>query len=231
MTTSTQTIPKPKAPLLTLFGIGLALATPLITWFLDGYYRIWFDRNGKVLAGALSFWVIVGLILLLIRYDEGQPLRSIGIKRLKNWQEGVIALIIDFVTLGCANVAFVLLARTIFPTNLTGRQVFNFPLPLVILLFLTGSVVEEILYRGYALERLQALTGNWWLSGGVTWALFVAFHVPAYPMAHIVGYVAPAALVATLAYIWKRNLLFTIIIHGCLNLPIVLAAILAPLVQ
>jgi uncharacterized protein len=235
MTVSSQAVETPtSAPKPLILGsIILALSAPLITGILDGYFDAWFDRNGSVLAGLLSFWLIVGLVMLLTRL-EAQPIterglwRRIGFKRVK-LRESLIVLIIGFLTLFVANVAFVVLSRTIFPTEINISRVVSLPLPLVILAYLTGSIAEEILYRGYALERLQRMTGNWWISGGITWALFVGFHIPAYPMAHIVGYVAPAAVVVTLVYIWKRNLSYTVMIHGILNLPILLAAILLPL--
>jgi uncharacterized protein len=214
-------------------SIILALAAPLITWMLDGPFDTWFDRNGSVLAGLLTFWAIVGLVLWLMRQEtpastDQSVWQQIGLRRVR-LRETLIVLIIGFVTLGLANVAFVVLSRTIFPTEINTSSVLTLPLPLVILAYLTGTIAEEILYRGYALERLQRMTGNWWISGGLTWALFVGFHVPAYPLAHIVGYVAPATVVITLVYIWKRNLAYTILIHGVLNLPILLAALLLPL--
>jgi uncharacterized protein len=214
-------------------SIILALAAPLITWMLDGPFDTWFDRNGSVLAGLLTFWAIVGLVLWLMRQEtpastDQSVWQQIGLRRVR-LRETLIVLIIGFVTLGLANVAFVVLSRTIFPTEINTSPVLTLPLPLVILAYLTGTIAEEILYRGYALERLQRMTGNWWISGGLTWALFVGFHVPAYPLAHIVGYVAPATVVITLVYIWKRNLAYTILIHGVLNLPILLAALLLPL--
>jgi uncharacterized protein len=239
MTLSSPSVVAPKSPPkpFILGVIVLALSAPLITWILDGYFDAWFDRNGSVLAGLLSFWLIVGLVLLLTGYEAQPPQtttpglwRSIGFKRVK-LRESLIVLIVGFITLGFANVAFVVLSRTIFPTEINMSRVVTLPLPLVILAFLTGMFAEEILYRGYALERLQRITGNWWISGAITWALFVGFHVPAYPMAHIVGYVAPASVVITLVYIWKRNLTYTVMIHGILNLPILLAVILMPLLQ
>jgi membrane protease YdiL (CAAX protease family) len=226
--------PRSAAKPLALVGIVLALAAPLITWFLNGYFAAWFDNNGRVLAGLVSFWVIVAVVLLISRTDakvsaERNLWQSLNLKRVK-LRETLVVMIIGFVTLFVANLAYVVLARTIFPTDVKTSAALTLPLPLVFLAWLTGALGEEILYRGYALERLQRITGNWWVSGGVTWALFVGFHIPAYPMAHIVGFVAPSALALTLVYIWKRNLTYTVLIHGILDLPILLAAILIPLV-
>jgi membrane protease YdiL (CAAX protease family) len=235
MTASSQAVEAPKSAArpLVLGGIVLALAAPLITWFLNGYFAAWFDNNGRVLAGLAAFWVIVVIVLLISRAEakaeRGRNLwESINLKPVK-LRETLVVMIIGFIVLFIANLAYVVLARTIFPTEVKTSAALTLPLPLVFLAWLSGTFGEEILYRGYALERLQRITVNWWLSGGLTWALFVGFHIPAYPMAHIVGFVAPSALALTLVYMWKRNLTYTVIIHGILDLPILLAAVLIPL--
>lgn len=236
MSVASQSVAAPKSlpKILILGGILLALSAPLITWILDGYFRLWFDRDGKVLAGLVAFWVIIGVVLLLIRLEYRNTNVSvwhlISFKRVK-LRESLVILIIGFVTLFFANVAFVILARTIFPTEIRTSPALALPLPLVILAYLTGVIGEEILYRGYALEQLQRITGKWWISGGITGLLFIGFHIPAYPMAHIIGFVLPSTVVLTLVYIWKRSLTYTIMIHGVLNLPILMAAILLPLLS
>jgi membrane protease YdiL (CAAX protease family) len=37
---------------------------------------------------------------------------------------------------------------------------------------------EEWLYRGYAIERLQAVIGNAWIAGGISLCLFTIAHIP-----------------------------------------------------
>ncbi|MBX3085777.1 MAG: CPBP family intramembrane metalloprotease [Anaerolineae bacterium] len=240
MTATSHPAPTPQRTIkpFTVGIIVLALSAPLITAFLDGYFDRWFDYNGSVLAGLTSFWLIVALVVWLSRLDTPPAAsdarrswwQTFNFKRPK-LRESLIVLIIAFVTLGLANVAFVILARTVLPTEIKVSRAVSLPLPLVILAFLTGAIAEEILYRGYALERLHAMTGNWWLSGIVTGAIFAGFHFPAYPLAHIFGYILPSTIVLTLIYIWKRNLTYTVMFHAVLNLPILLGALLLPLLS
>jgi membrane protease YdiL (CAAX protease family) len=239
MTAASPSTDVPKSPpkVITLVAIVLALSAPLITAFLNSYFAAWFDNNGRVLAGMLSFLAITGLVLLLVRFEPVSALDNtqsvwgrIGFKPVK-LRPTLIVLILAFVTLFIVSLAFVVLSRTILPTEIKTSAALKLPLPLLIFVYLAGSISEEILYRGYALERLQRITGNWWISGGITWALFVGFHIPAYPMAHIVGTVAPATVVITLLYIRTRNLTYTTIFHAVLNVPILLAAVLMALLQ
>ncbi len=219
----------------TLVVIVLALSTPLIAAVLNGYFAAWFDNNGRVMAGLLFYWLFTAIISLLLIYKKAEPAggtvwKTIGLQRIK-LRESLIVLIIGFVTLFLVNLAYVILARTIFPTEVRTSPALALPLPLVLLAFITGSITEEILYRGFALERLQRMTGNWWISGGITGALFVFFHVPAYPMAHIVGYIIPATIIITLLYRWKRNLSYCIMFHLVMNSPILLGALVMGLLS
>ena len=43
-------------------------------------------------------------------------------------------------------------------------------------LFLTGTILEEIFYRGYLIERLGDLLGRRWLAGLVSWIAFTLVH-------------------------------------------------------
>jgi membrane protease YdiL (CAAX protease family) len=55
-------------------------------------------------------------------------------------------------------------------------------------------------------------------------AASVAFHLEGWNLGHIFGVVLPLGAVMTGLYLWRRNLLFMIITHFVLDLPIVLIA-------
>ena len=61
----------------------------------------------------------------------------------------------------------------------------------------------------------------------MAWALlslaaFVALHLQGWNLGHVVGVVLPLGAVMTGIYLWRRNLMFMIITHSLLDLPIVL---------
>ena len=53
---------------------------------------------------------------------------------------------------------------------------------------------------------------------------FVALHLQGWKLGHVVGVVLPLGVVMTSLYLWRRNLVFMIITHFLLDLPIVLLA-------
>ena len=236
MTTSPQAVDlhTPSQQRLVIFGILLALAAPLITAFLDGYFKVWFDYTGKVFAGVISFWAIAAAVMVIIRYTEVESWRDVwrrlGFRRI-TLRTSLIVLILSFVTLFVVNLFFVLLSTYVFDMDIsfTRERLRVLPIPLVFLLYLTGIFVEEILYRGYALQRIYNLTGNWTVAGLICGALFVGFHIPAYPPAHILGVIIPATLAITYLYIRLRNTSYTVMMHGVMNIVIVIAYVVLPL--
>jgi uncharacterized protein len=71
---------------------------------------------------------------------------------------------------------------------------------------------EEWLYRGYAIERLEAVTGSAWTAGGISLALFAAAHLPLWGWG-----VALTTLVSgsifTVLYIRYRDVAFLMLAH------------------
>lgn len=76
----------------------------------------------------------------------------------------------------------------------------------------TVGIVEEILYRGYPIERLLAYTESPLVAGGITWLVFTAAHAVNWP----IGSLLQTALVATLltiVYLRQRTLVPVIGAH------------------
>jgi uncharacterized protein len=76
---------------------------------------------------------------------------------------------------------------------------------------------EEWLYRGYAIERLQAVIGNAWIAGGISLCLFTIAHIPLWGFG-----VALTTLVSgsifTVLYIRYRDVSFLILAHAITDL-------------
>ena len=88
------------------------------------------------------------------------------------------------------------------------------PLPLwyLVLAVVIGGTVEEILYRGYAVDRLAALSGSYWIAGIVAVAAFGVAHVPMWGWGASLTTFFSGGL-ATLFYLWRRDLAALIIAH------------------
>jgi uncharacterized protein len=71
---------------------------------------------------------------------------------------------------------------------------------------------EEWLYRAYAIERLQALTGRPWLAGALSLAAFGLAHLPLWgPGVALTTLVSGGAFTAL--YLWRRDITALILAH------------------
>jgi uncharacterized protein len=79
----------------------------------------------------------------------------------------------------------------------------------------------EVLFRGYAVERLEELTGNLNLAAISSCAVFAFAHVGPWGWAHllIAGF---GGGVLTALYLWRRNLWVNIIAHFIVDGAVVL---------
>lgn len=87
------------------------------------------------------------------------------------------------------------------------------PIWLLVCAGITAGVVEELLYRGYAIERLSALTGNIWLGALLSLAAFVTVHVPWWGVGAALA-VLPAGALLTVLYVWRRDIAANMVAHA-----------------
>ena len=119
-------------------------------------------------------WLCVIALFFIIRRGEGLPLRSIslGTARVRSsilW--GGILLVL------CGLIGSVVAGLTHFRGGETGEALAKFPLWLVVLIVLRAGVVEELFYRGYAIERLQLLGLNRYWAGLIPLLIFGFGHM------------------------------------------------------
>ncbi|MFC6865341.1 CPBP family intramembrane glutamic endopeptidase [Halomicroarcula sp. GCM10025817] len=89
------------------------------------------------------------------------------------------------------------------------------------MIVVTAVVTEEILWRGYPIERLTEVTGNVWIGAVVSGTVFLAVHFPAWG---IVGAIPQAVftLVIVGVYVWSRNVVACMLTHGVINVVMIL---------
>ncbi len=87
------------------------------------------------------------------------------------------------------------------------------PLGLRIALVFTAGICEEMLFRGYAIERLKVLTGNIWVAGLVGTVFFTLGHLPRYGFSGGLFGVALIGAILSSIYIWRRSLTACIALH------------------
>ena len=212
-----------------ILGLSLSLGIPLIYVLVISPFFL--KPNVKEPISALiGFAVFGGLafgVLFFTRSVEKLSLTTIGWKPL-SWK-WVFAAIGLGVLLSLFVPVLTLLVNAFFPPSDTGtitQVTSNFFFFFLLLSVLTAGITEEILFRGYSLERLYEITGNKWVSGLISLIFFVTIHATGWNIAHIIGVVIPLGTILTGLYFWQRNLLFVMIVHVVIDLPLVFIALL-----
>lgn len=209
-------------------GLILALVGPFVfQWYVaPRVLRPLTDPVAAVLVGQAFLWLLAGAVIAVAVRWERRPLSAIGIRRLSR-RSALLAALLG-IALGAAVPLLTAAADRLLPTSSGGTvetMAGSAPAWVWLVIVVTASVTEEVLFRAYPLERLACLTGRMW--PGVLFALaaFVAFHAHGWNVAHVVGVVLPVGAIMTALYAWRRNLPFVVIAHLLVDLPLFLIAL------
>jgi membrane protease YdiL (CAAX protease family) len=194
---------------------------------IAGFLLIEFLARNVLLPQSLddlSIWISLliewGLFLTLIFFWlprlEQDRLAAIGVKSFL-WRHlvvGAAAYVIAFVPIALASYALDSLG---LPTLRSLQSTLNSYQPITLVgLFLTGTILEEFLYRGYLIERLTLLYGSPWLAGFVSWLLFTFVHLKFMGLVPLVE-IGILAAVLTLVYLRERSVWPCVVCHGLNN--------------
>ena len=189
-----------------VLSLGVALL-PLGSWGKS------YSGLGSLLGGEVLWWIAVAVVLLYVVLVERKPLSSIGLRR-----PSAMTLLIGAVTGVLMVIGVVTIFFVVFPMlHLTGNKaqmqsILSTPLWYRVLLVTRAAVAEEVLFRGYPIERIREWTGNRWIAALIS--------VVAFTYAHLSSWGAPQLLVAgfggillTALYLWRRNLWANMLAH------------------
>jgi membrane protease YdiL (CAAX protease family) len=192
---------------LLLLGLAIAYSPSYINLVLGRMGLDWALIKGPP-SVLLWNWLAVAVLLVFILKVEGRGLHSISLRRPsgKDIQCAILFWAISTVVSGR-------LHQLLPPPPSTGLDtVLELSLPIIIALIFTTAITEEILFRGYSIERLRELTGRLSLAVALSFGLFVLPHVvffgPQWLIYHGLGVVLLYVL-----YLWRRNLWACMIMH------------------
>jgi len=192
-------------------NFGLAIALLGIPAIVTAHRLLAPDiaASSGIIVRELSILALTTFLLWIVVSKERLPLSSVGIRT-----DGIgRSLAWGF---GLAIVAFIALAGILVTYSALGIHygegaAISRTLLVTTLAVLRAGISEEVLYRGFALERLQSMTGSKWIAAGVTLALFAAFHFRQGWAGVFIAFAVGAILTAF--YLWKRNLIANIFGH------------------
>lgn len=158
-------------------------------------------REGLYLASALG-------LLLLVTQIEKLPLSSIGLGTSRWWKSLAWGLVTSAV---CAALALLLIHLTGYGKGRTPEAFARLPLWLVTVVVFRAGIVEELFYRGYAIERLQSLGLKRWAAAIIPLAIFSVGHWTGGAANILIAAVLGGVL--TLFYLWRRDLVANMFAH------------------
>jgi len=194
-----------------LIGLALALAaalTPFAHWakaHLGGLSPFW--------SGELPWWIMALAVLLYTRFAERQPFASLGLRAPGGWDVGWAVIFALAMLIG-----MIVIDGVVFPMLHLHQNVAEYhrltdaPFWHRVELVTRAAVCEEILFRGYILERIEGLTGSAWIGGLISWALFTYAHLAVWGAAQLIIAGFGGALL-TVFYVWRRNLWSNMLTH------------------
>jgi membrane protease YdiL (CAAX protease family) len=165
------------------------------------------------LLGLGALVAILASVLWIVIHHECRSLMSIGLRPF-GWRSVAWGLALAaFFMYVFAPVAGWVLARLGLGGFEPGIARFvGLPAWYLTIAVVLGGAAEEVLYRGYAVERIAGLTGSYWLAGTVSVSLFGLAHVPMWGWGPALSTLVSGTIV-TLFFIWRRDLLANIIGH------------------
>ena len=147
-------------------------------------------------------------LLLLVKCAEKLPFTSIGLGTSKWWKSVAWGLVTAVL---CGGLALVLVRLTGYGKGTAASAFDRLPLWLITVIVFRAGIVEELFYRGYAIERLQAL--------GLSRPLAAAIPLVVFAVAHFTGGWANILIalvlggVLTAFYLWRRDLVANMLAH------------------
>lgn len=200
--------PAAKIPVVaTWLGLFVALFALLIVRQAVSYFSPTLTFTAALWKESL-IWLTAVALLIVIRRGEQLPLTSVGLGTSTWWKSILWGSIMAII---CALVGGALAALTGYGHGPGSAPFAKLPIWLISLIVLRAGVVEEFFYRGYAIERLQALGLNRYLAAGVPLLIFALGHWTG-GAANILIALALGGILAAF-YLWRRDLVANMMGH------------------
>ncbi len=196
----------------TFVGLFIALGLPFVLDLFLGKSPDDLADPSRVVIVIIEEWFIALILLALIFFWERKSFASIGLGKMTGkdllWGVGgFFAGVVSFiVTIPLVN------ALGLGTTSEGIAQLAGVPIGLRVAIVVTAGITEEILFRGYAIERLGSLTGRIGVGAMIAYVVFVALHIPVWGPGGAIQ-IGVWSLIITALYVKRRNLPACMVMH------------------
>ena len=182
-------------------------ALPIAGWIVPG------ETLPAMIAREGIYWAMAGAIIAFVLFVERRPLSSIGLARPR-WSSvlyGVLGAVVALA--GMTVLYFLVLPKLGSDLSTKFAAVTATPLVLRVEIVARAAVFEELLYRGFMIERLTEILHVRWLAAFVSLVAFTAAHLSFWGWGSLLT-AGWGGLVLTLLYLWRRDLSSNVIAHA-----------------
>lgn len=197
--------PVPRASAATWIGLFLSLFSMIIVRQIFLAFAPNASTGVTVLKESINF-ALAGTLLWLVKRGEGLPLHSIGLGTSPRWKSLLWGLLTGVVTFAVV-IGLALMTHYGQGTSYLDKL----PVSVVTMIVLRAGIVEELFYRGYAIDRLEAV--------GLSRPAAVALPLIIFSVGHWTGGWAniliafAAGAILTAFYLWRKDLVSNMIGH------------------
>jgi membrane protease YdiL (CAAX protease family) len=198
-----------RKPIATSTWIGLCIALFAMLLVRQAVVIVWPSvTTTTTVVREVLHWVCAAGLLVIVTRGENLPLTSVGIGTSPFTRSLAWATLVAFV---CLAIGLGIAVLTRFNGGRAGESLARLPLWLVIAIVVRAGVVEELFYRGYAIERLQAAGLNKYWAAAIPLIIFSLGHWKG-GWANIAIAFA-LGIVLSVSYLWRRDLVANMIGH------------------
>lgn len=196
----------------TAVGLFVALGLPSILGLLLGQRPGDLAIPRRALILVAEEWLVTLVLLGIVLLWEKQPLTSIGLKR-PSWGDalwGVVGFIVGAISFMFTTPLVEALGLSTTTAGIA--ELAQTPIALRVLIVITAGITEEILARGYPIERLAHLTGRPIWGAVIGYVAFVLPHIPLWGLGGTIQ-IGVWSIIVTALYVKRRNLPACILMH------------------
>lgn len=165
-----------------------------------------------MLGNEAIYWTLVAATLAYVVFVEKRALSSIGFRRPAVRDLFAVLVFAIAIIAGLAALYLIVLPALHLGEEQAVGALAAAPAWWLAISVVRAGVSEEVLFRGYPIERLQSLTGSRSVAALLPLALFALAHVGSWGWAHLIVAGFGGAMLTWL-YFCKRNLWVNIAAH------------------
>jgi len=171
------------------------------------------------LVGLISKLLVIVTLPILIVYWERRPLTSIGVRALSVRDLlAALATLLAFVLINRCLISLVNRMPVLRAELMRGVAIYaSLPKWLDWSGLVANGIAEEVGFRGYAIERIEELTGSTLLGASAPFIVNVLVHAPVWGF-HGMFAKAPVLLLFVVLYLWRRNLPACALAHALIDI-------------